>query len=47
MEAGRLRAPVPTADGKFALDVTDYELDDVEEASTFETYLPLEVEDDT
>lgn len=40
-------APVPTADGRFALDVTDYELDDVEEASVFETYLPLEVEDDT
>ena len=38
--------PVPTADGMWALDVSDYELDDSEESSTVDTYSPLEVEED-
>ena len=36
-------APVPTADGKFALDVTNYDLDVVEEITTVDTYVPLEL----
>ena len=41
-----LTKPVPTADGMWALDVSDYELDDSEESSTVDTYSPLEVEED-
>ena len=38
-----LTKPVPTADGKWALDVSEYELDDLEEASVESSYLPVEV----
>jgi hypothetical protein len=31
----------------WALDVSDYALDESEESATVDTYLPLEVEDDT
>jgi hypothetical protein len=41
-----LSKPVPTADGKWALDVSEYELDDIEEASVEDTYLPVEVSED-
>jgi hypothetical protein len=41
-----LTAPEPTADGKWALDVTKYDLDDFEENAVFETYAPLEVEEE-
>ena len=41
-----LTKPVPTADGKWALDVSEYELDDIEEASVEDTYLPVEVSED-
>lgn len=41
-----LTKPVPTADGMWALDVSDYDLDDSEESSTVDTYSPLEVEED-
>jgi len=37
-----LTSPVPTADGKWALDVRGYDLDDYEENAVFETYAPLE-----
>ena len=40
-----LTAPVPTADGKWALDVRDYDLDDYEENAVFDTYAPLESEE--
>ena len=41
-----LTKPVPTADGMWALDVDDYDLDESEESATVETYSPLEVEED-
>jgi hypothetical protein len=40
-----LTAPVPTADGKWALDVQEYDLDDYEENAVFEAYAPLESEE--
>jgi hypothetical protein len=40
-------APQETADHMWALDVSDYALDESEESATVDTYLPLEVEDDT
>ena len=36
-----LTYPVETADGTWALDVTDYDLDDSEKASTVDYYTPL------
>ena len=42
-----LTKPVPTADGMWALDVSDYDLDESEESATVDAYSPLEVEDDT
>ena len=41
-----LTKPVPTADGKWALDVSEYELDGLEEASVEDTYLPVEVSEE-
>ena len=41
-----LTKPVPTADGMWALDVSEYDLDESEESSTVDTYSPLEVEED-
>ena len=41
-----LTKPVPTADGMWALDVSDYDLDESEESATVDTYTPLEVEED-
>jgi hypothetical protein len=41
-----LTKPVPTADGEWALDVSEYDLDELEEATTADTYAPLEVEED-
>ena len=41
-----LTKPVPTADGEWALDVSEYDLDEIEEATTTDTYAPLEVEED-
>jgi len=41
-----LTKPVPTADGMWALDVSDYDLDESEESATVDTYSPLEVEED-
>ena len=41
-----LTKPVPTADGKWALDVSEYDLDELEEASVVDTYLPVEQPDD-
>ena len=38
--------PVPTADGMWALDVDDYDLNESEESATVDTYSPLEVEED-
>ena len=35
-----LTYPVETADGTWALDVTDYDLDDSEKASTVDYYTP-------
>lgn len=41
-----LNRAVPTADGKWALDVSEYELDDIEEASVVDSYLiPDTIED--
>ena len=41
-----LTKPVPTADGKWALDVFEYELDDIEELSVVDSYLiPDTIED--
>jgi hypothetical protein len=38
--------PVPTADGMWALDVSEYDLDDLEETSTVDTYaIPDTIED--
>ena len=36
-----LTKPVPTADDKWALDVSEYDLDDIEESTTVDTYTPL------
>ena len=36
-----LTAPVPTADGKWALDVRDYDISEDEISSSVDTYLPL------
>ena len=41
-----LTKPVATADGKWALDVSEYELDDIEEASVESSYLPVEVSEE-
>jgi len=41
-----LTKPVPTADGMWALDVSDYDLDESEESATVDAYSPLEVEED-
>ena len=41
-----LTKPVPTADGMWALDVSEYDLDESEESATIDTYSPLEVEED-
>ena len=41
-----LTKQVPTADGKWALDVSEYELDDLEEASVESSYLPVEVSEE-
>jgi len=38
--------PYPTADGMWALDVSEYDLDESEESATVDTYSPLEVEED-
>ena len=38
--------PVPTADGMWALDVSEYDLDESEESATVDAYTPLEVEED-
>ncbi len=38
--------PVPTADGMWALDVSEYDLDESEVSATVDTYSPLEVEED-
>ena len=41
-----LTAPAPTADDKWALDVSDYELDDLEAQSVVDSYLiPTTLED--
>ena len=41
-----LTKPVPTADGKWALDVSEYDLDDIEELSVVDSYLiPDTIED--
>ena len=36
-----LTSPVPTADGKWALDVRDYDVSEDEISSSVDTYLPL------
>jgi len=41
-----LTKPVPTADDMWALDVSEYDLDESEESATVDTYTPLEVEED-
>ena len=38
--------PYPTADGMWALDVSEYDLDESEVSATVDTYSPLEVEED-
>jgi len=41
-----LTKPVPTADGAWALDVSEYDLDEIEEASIVDSYLiPDTIED--
>ena len=41
-----LTKPVPTADGKWALDVSEYDLDGLEESSVVDSYLiPDTIED--
>jgi len=41
-----LTKPAPTADGKWALDVSAYDLDDIEELSVVDSYLiPDTIED--
>ena len=37
-----LTKPVTTADGEWALDVSEYDLDEIEEATVVDTYLPVE-----
>jgi len=39
--------PVPTADGMWALDVSEYDLDDLEQPTTVESVVFPEPEDDT
>ena len=39
-------APEPTADGKWALDVSSYNLSELELFSTEDTFTPLEEEED-
>ena len=41
-----LTKPVPTADGMWALDVSEYDLDESEQTATVDAYSPLEVEED-
>ncbi len=41
-----LTAPVPTADGKWALDVSSYKLSELESSSTEDTFTPLEEEEE-
>ena len=41
-----LTAPAPTAEGNYALDVTNYELSDVEKTETVPSYKPLPSEDE-
>ncbi len=41
-----LTKPVPTADGMWALDVSEYDLDESEESATVDAYTPPEVEED-
>jgi hypothetical protein len=38
--------PYPTADGMWALDISEYDLDESEESATVDAYSPLEVEED-
>ena len=38
--------PYPTADDMWALDVSEYDLDESEVSATVDTYTPLEVEED-
>ena len=41
-----LTKPVPTADGEWALDVSGYDLDEIEEASVVDSYpIPDTIED--
>ena len=41
-----LTKPVPTADGEWALDVSEYALDEIEEASVVDSYpIPDTIED--
>jgi hypothetical protein len=42
-----LTYPSETIDHMWALDVTDYTLDEVEKATTVDTYLPVEQSDET
>ncbi len=42
-----LTKPVPTADGMWALDVSEYDLDDLEQSATVESVVFPEPEDDT
>lgn len=39
-----LTEPAPTADGKWVLDASDYDLDDVEELALVDSYLAVEEE---
>ena len=41
-----LTAPIPTAYGEWALDVSSYKLSEVESSSTEDTFTPLEEEED-
>ena len=41
-----LTAPQPTLEGNFALDVTNYELSDVEKTETVPSYNPVPSEDE-
>jgi|TARA_R100000455_G_C6271535_1_gene127806 hypothetical protein len=41
-----LTNPVPTADGMWALDVSEYDLDESEQSTVVDTYSPIEVEED-
>tara|TARA_B110000305_G_C19323538_1_gene580153 strand:- start:858 stop:1094 length:237 start_codon:yes stop_codon:yes gene_type:complete len=42
-----LTTPVPTADGMWALDVSEYDLDDLEETSTVDSFPPPYTIEDT